>query len=547
MLLECFAREGNQDAFAALVNRHAQLVAGVCYRVLGDSHEVEDVFQTTFLTLARKAGTVGWRGSVANWLHGVAHRQSLRARSNRRRRQALDESARENVTVHEADTQRRDLQQMLDAELGRPGRCFRVPLILCYLEGRTRDEAARQCGWSLRTLERRLEQGRGLLRNRFLRRGVDLSVVLMAAAMAEKQANANGQLIAKTLIAVRTAVGAGALSAPLTIEAARTASAAAGYLKVAGGLAMMITVAALGSYAWSGRSGAESEFTSTEPNISALPPDDRQDKPAQLPAMTPKSIPHMGSSQFRASDLKKVQYSSDGSQIFAVGPQGLEVFDANTGTIFLRAKQSGPAESGTVALSGDGSLAVLADPTGKYQGDIFPTNSGYAQCRLQIPDKRAIKRAAFSRENRFLAGLVNETNVDIYDTYTGRFVRTIEWKENFRLDEKQPHLGEIGFLPDGKSMMVSVHVSGVIRVFDFTTGQETRQITVSPNGMADMILSPDGQTLVAFPNVLGPTQGGFFLEKSDATTLVLSTATGKQLNKFVISPVLPLSPAAGPD
>ncbi len=544
-LLECFAREGNQDAFAALVNRHAHLVAGVCYRVLGDSHDVEDVFQTTFLTLARKAGTVGWRASVANWLFGVAHRQSLRARANRRRRQALNEAARENVIVQEADAQKRDLQQMLDAELGGLGERFRLPLILCYLEGRTRDEAARQCGWSLRTLERRLEQGRGLLRNRFLRRGVDLSVVLMAAAMAEKQANASGQLIAKTLSAVRTSVSTGALAAPLTIEAARTSSAATGYLKLAGGLAMMLTVAALGSYAWSGRSGAESELTSTEANIPALPPEERQDKPTPLAATTPQSTPRMGSSQFRASGLTKVQYSSDGTRIVAVGPQGLEVFNAVTGLIILRAKQPGPAVSGTLAISGDGALAFLADPTGKYQGDIFPTDSGFAQCRLQVPDKRAIKRAAFSRENRFLAGLVNETSVDLYDTYTGRFVRTIEWKENFPRDEKQPHLGEIGFLPDGQSMIVSGHLSGVIRVFDFTTGQETRQISVSPKGMDGMILSPDGQTLVAFPNALGPTSGGLFLEQSDGTTLVLSTATGKELNKFVITPGFPL--ASTPD
>ena len=169
--------------------------------MLGDSHDVEDVFQTTFLTLARKAGTIGWRASVANWLFGVAQRQSLRARANRRRRQALNEAARENLIVQEADAQKRDLQQILDAELGGLGERFRLPLSLCYLQGRTRDEAARQCGWSLRTLERRLEQGRGLLRNRFLRRGVDLSVVLMAAALAEKQANASGQLIAKTLSA----------------------------------------------------------------------------------------------------------------------------------------------------------------------------------------------------------------------------------------------------------------------------------------------------------------------------------------------------------
>ena len=71
--------------------------------------------------------------------------------------------------------------------------------------------------------------------------------------------------------------------------------------------------------------------------------------------------------------------------------------------------------------------------------------------------------------------MVTDRSIDLYDTNTGRFVRTIEWKENFPPDEKD--LGEISFLPDGRSMIVSVHVSGVIRVFDFTTGQETTHIS----------------------------------------------------------------------
>jgi RNA polymerase sigma factor (sigma-70 family) len=549
-LLDCFARQGDQDAFAALVNRHALLVAGVCRRVLANSHDVEDVFQNTFLTLALKAGKIGWHESVANWLHGVAHRLALRSRSNTIRREDLHEAARENMAARELDKQTQELRTILDAELSELADRLRLPLVLCYLEGRTRDEAARHCGWSLRTLERRLEQGRSLLRKRCLRHGLDLSVVLLVAALADQNASARGLLVAKTMDTLRAAISTGTLGSAVALQATHTVSlAAASYLKLAGGLSLMLTLAAFGTYAWSGHVSAGPSLVA-EPNIPTLPIDDRKEPvPVTLPGQQgmPRTTARLGNGEFRATGVRKVQYSADGLRLLTVGSEGLRVFDAATGRILLIANPVGPTESRTSAISADGKFAALAGLSGASPGGIYDTSRGKLLCKLEIPAKRACYLAGFSRDGRLLASLVSEMCVDLYDTTTGKLVQTIQWKENFPPDEKHAHLGEIGFLPDGKSMLVSIHVSGNIRVFDIATGKETRQFTVTPRGIVGMVLSPDGQKLVALPNSVGLQPGGGSYDKPGGTAVVFATATGKRLGELQIPRISPSMMTIGPD
>jgi RNA polymerase sigma factor (sigma-70 family) len=180
-LLARFAARREEAAFEALVKRHGPLVLGVCRRLLRDGHDAEDAFQATFLVLARKAGTVGRGGAVGAWLHQVAYRVALRARAraaSRRRheRQAGAERAIDPL----AEVTGRELLAALDEEMQRLPEKYRAPLVLCHLEGRTCDEAARHLGVALRTLQRRLEQGRGRLRARLERRGLGLSAVLLA-------------------------------------------------------------------------------------------------------------------------------------------------------------------------------------------------------------------------------------------------------------------------------------------------------------------------------------------------------------------------------
>jgi RNA polymerase sigma factor (sigma-70 family) len=160
---------GDAAALEGIVRRHGPTVLGVCRRALGTTADADDAFQATFLTLVRRAGAIRRPAALGAWLHGVALRCSRKAL---RRQPAV--AAVEPVSPADpfADVAWRDLRTLLDQELARLPEKYRAPLVLCHLDGRTRDEAARQLGWSLRTLDRRLARARDVLKARLTRRGV---------------------------------------------------------------------------------------------------------------------------------------------------------------------------------------------------------------------------------------------------------------------------------------------------------------------------------------------------------------------------------------
>jgi RNA polymerase sigma factor (sigma-70 family) len=144
-LLEGFLARREEAAFAALVRRHGPMVFGVCRRVLGDIHDAEDAFQATFLLLVRKAASIVRREQVGGWLYRVAYRTALEAREIRARRRARE---RQVDAMPEPEAFLGDvwhgLQPLLDEELARLPEKYRVPILLCDLEGQTRKEVARQ-------------------------------------------------------------------------------------------------------------------------------------------------------------------------------------------------------------------------------------------------------------------------------------------------------------------------------------------------------------------------------------------------------------------
>ena len=177
-LLALFACQSDEEAFAVLVDRHGPMVLGVCRRALGLSADSEDAFQATFLELARSAKRVGT--CVPGWLYRVAVRTSRKALRRRSHVEAFVESADPNDPF--ATVEWREVRRLLDEELDRLPAKWRSPLVLCYLEGLTRDEAASRLGLSLRTLHRRLDEARARLRERLTKRGlapVLLSLVVL--------------------------------------------------------------------------------------------------------------------------------------------------------------------------------------------------------------------------------------------------------------------------------------------------------------------------------------------------------------------------------
>ncbi len=189
-LLRRFVARRDEAAFATLLERHAALVYGVCRQVLHNAHDAEDAFQATFLVLARKAASVRRRESLAAWLYRVALNLARTARARAARRQAHEREAALMPGTTADDPARRDWLPVLHEEVGRLPEKYRVPVVLCYLQAKTHDEAARQLGWPLGTVKGRLARARDLLRRRLVRRGLALTTAALAAALAEDAAAA---------------------------------------------------------------------------------------------------------------------------------------------------------------------------------------------------------------------------------------------------------------------------------------------------------------------------------------------------------------------
>jgi RNA polymerase sigma factor (sigma-70 family) len=183
-LLLRFRSDRDESCFHALLRRHGPMVLAVCRAVLRNEADAEDAFQATFLVLVRKADSVRAAGSVCSWLHGVAHRTALRARVDSARRRKHEERALPQEACSPEGLIGWDGQLVLHEELNRLGEGYRTPLVLCYLEGQTQDEAARRLGLPKGTLKGRLERGRALLRKRLARRGLAPEATFASVACA---------------------------------------------------------------------------------------------------------------------------------------------------------------------------------------------------------------------------------------------------------------------------------------------------------------------------------------------------------------------------
>jgi RNA polymerase sigma factor (sigma-70 family) len=215
-LLDRFAARRDGEAFAALLQRHGPMVWAVCRRVLRHEQDAEDAFQATFLVLARKAGAIARPERLANWLYGVAYRTALKARSEAARREARERQVAAMPAAEPPDELAwRDLGPVLGEEVHRLPERYRAPFVLCYLEGKTNEEAARQLGCPKGTVLSRLSWARQRLRSRLTRRGLAPSAGLLAAILSERAAPA----------AVPVGVAERTLKAAVLTAAAKTAAA----------------------------------------------------------------------------------------------------------------------------------------------------------------------------------------------------------------------------------------------------------------------------------------------------------------------------------
>lgn len=220
-LLDRFVARREGADFEAIIRRHGPMVWGLCRRIIRDHHDSEDAFQATFLVLARRAASVMPGDNLGNWLHGVAYQTARKSRSLRARRRSREIQASEMPEPAAVPDNLRDgPDESIDREMTRLPEKYRIPVVLCDLEGRTHKEAARQLGWPIGTVSSRLSRARAILARRLSERGTRLSGGSLGVFLARDAGGASlhAKLISSTAQAASVlAAGGAAETAPAAV------------------------------------------------------------------------------------------------------------------------------------------------------------------------------------------------------------------------------------------------------------------------------------------------------------------------------------------
>jgi RNA polymerase sigma factor (sigma-70 family) len=519
-LLRHFATTRDEAAFATVVCRHGRMVLGVCRRVLRHEQDAEDAFQATFLVLARRAASVRWHGSAGGWLYRVARRVAGAARDRAARRRARERTCATLPDVPAPAADPRELGALLDEELARLPERYRAPLVLCYLEGTTRDQAARRLGLSLRTLDRRLQHGRETLRRRLMRRGLTLSAGFLAATMTERTTAAvmPGLTTATARAAALFAAGdAGAAPAPVM-------ALAQGLLKSAlvanvRNLALVLLVlAAAGAGA-----GLLCRLPAA-PQVDATP-EEKARTDATGDPLPSGALARLGTVRWHHGEaLSHLRFSADGKQLITAGPDGLvRVWEVATGKELHRLGRATNYPRRPVALTPDGNHAALAEPDGTVC--VWDVAAGKEALRLATGHKEGVIALTLSPDGKRLASRGLDRTVIAWDVGTGKELRRLGDVGDAGCSARPAGGGEtLLFSPDGTTLAVSSvpwgHEGAGVRLWDVTTGKERARIPYLTKESGEeprerpAAFSPDGK-LLARVLLYG--------------VVVYETATGKEL------------------
>jgi RNA polymerase sigma factor (sigma-70 family) len=470
-LLERFTRGRDEEAFAALLRRHGPMVWRVCRRLAPTPTDAEDAFQATFIRLARHAGSIRARESAAGWLYRVAGNAARKLRAAAARRTRLERGAPTRAGVDPlADMSARELLDTLERELTRLPENVRAPLVLCYLDGLSREEAARQLGCPLGTLKGRLERGKELLRQALQRRGLSLSAVLVAALAGSRDANA-----AVPALLTRTTLRAALLTTPargLTL----------GKLAAACVLTLVLTAAGLGLAV----------------GTRAAPPD----TPAQGRRTATRQVktdllgdPLPAGALLRLGTLRQRHSQSTSRAVFTLDARTVIVADMGGRLIFwdvatgkeIRRVQADPSNVSALALSPDGKRLAI----GSWGEVRLLDASTTAVVGTWAVRNDSVTQITFTPDGKTAALRYQGKSIDLWDVARGKKRHTLEG-----------HTGNVftfAFAPDGKTLASGAWKDPNVRFWDVATGKQVRAFAVATDVLG-VAFAPDGKTLATCGN-----------------------------------------------
>jgi RNA polymerase sigma factor (sigma-70 family) len=535
VLLARFARGRDEGAFAALVGRHGPMVLRLCRRVLADPHAADDAFQATFLVLARRAGALLRPQALAGWLYGVAYRVARRARAVAARRREVPVA---DLVVPDrrpdplAELSARDLLAVVDEEVRWLPQAYRLPVLLCCVEGLSQEEAARRLGWTPGSVKGRLERGRARLHTRLVRRGLALPAALAAVEVARgAAAEVPAGLAAATVRAAPAfAAGRGVAGTGVPPRAALLAQAGLAALTPARALLMAALLLLGPGLALTGAGlFARRAAVAPEPPAPAAPAAEARARADRYGDPLPEgALFRLGTSRFlHAGAVRAIAFADNDRVIVSAGDDHLiRLWDAATGKELRQL----PGHQGLI-------YALAVSPDGKYLASagsdrairLWGLASGKELRRLE-GHRDEVNAVAFSPDGRLLASGGNDKTLRLWDVEAGRELR--------QCAEIPGRVCSVEFFPDGRRLAAGSYDGGT-GLWEVASGKRLGGIGAAPRALC-VAVSPDGARLATAHETracLWEVAGGRLLHEI--------TSQSRDLDRVAFSPDGKVLAAAG--